>query len=93
MDLVLPFTDIMFPEFKPFFSNRFSSTSLYILKKYKTSEKIAKMKDFDSIRKTSHERFSYANFIKLKDLAKIPLVKPTKILNLNYKFFLIYILK
>ena len=62
--------DIMFPEFKPFFSNRFNSTSLYILKKYKTAEKIAKMKDFDSIRKISYGRFSYANFVKLKDLAK-----------------------
>ncbi len=62
--------DILFPEFKPFFSNHFSSTSLYILKKYKTTDKIAKMKDFDSINSISHGRFSYAKFVKLKDLAK-----------------------
>ena len=62
--------DILFPEFKPFFYNRFSATSLLILSKYKTTEKIAKMKDFESLSKTSHGRFSYAKFIKLKDLAK-----------------------
>lgn len=62
--------DILFPEFKPFFSNRFSATSLYILKKYKTVSKISNMKDFDTLKKISHGRFSYAKFIKLKDLAK-----------------------
>lgn len=31
--------DIIFPEFKPFFNNTFSKTSLYILKKYKTPDK------------------------------------------------------
>ena len=62
--------DILFPEFKPFFSNRFSNTSLFILNKYKNTEKIAKMKDFESINKISHGRFSYAKFIKLKELAK-----------------------
>ena len=62
--------DILFPEFKSFFSNRFSNTSLFILNKYKNTEKIAKMKDFESINKISHGRFSYAKFIKLKELAK-----------------------
>ena len=62
--------DILFPEFKPFFLNRFSNTSLFILNKYKNTEKIAKMKDFESINKISHGRFSYAKFIKLKELAK-----------------------
>ena len=62
--------DILFPEFKSFFSNRFSSTALFILYKYKTVLKIANMKDFDSINTVSHGRFSYAKFIKLKDLAK-----------------------
>lgn len=62
--------DILFPEFKPFFSNRFSTTSLYILKKYKTVSKISNMKDFDTLNKLSRGRFSYAKFIKLKDLAK-----------------------
>ena len=36
--------DILFPEFKPFFSNRFSNTSLFILNKYKNTEKLQKWK-------------------------------------------------
>lgn len=61
--------DMTFPEFKPFF-NGFSATSLYILNKYKTPERIANMKDFDSLRKCSRGKFSYAKFLKLKELAK-----------------------
>lgn len=38
--------------------------------KYKTANKIANMKDFDTIKSKSKGRFSYAKFIKLKDLAK-----------------------
>lgn len=62
--------DILFPEFKPFFSNRLSGTAIFILNKYKTVNKIANMKDFDTIKSKSKGRFSYAKFIKLKDLAK-----------------------
>ena len=62
--------DILFPEFKPFFSNRLSGTAIFILNKYKTANKIANMKDFDTIKSKSKGRFSYAKFIKLKDLAK-----------------------
>lgn len=62
--------DIIFPEFKPFFNNDFSKTSLYILNKYITLDKIKNMKDFDSIRKISRGKFTSANFIKLKELAK-----------------------
>ncbi len=62
--------DIIFPEFKPFFNNDFSKTCLYILNKYITPDKIKTTKDFDSIRKVSCGKFTYANFIKLKELAK-----------------------
>ena len=62
--------DILFPEFKSFFSNRLSNTAIFILNKYKTTNKIANMKDFDSINSNSKGKFSYAKFIKLKDLAK-----------------------
>ena len=60
----------MFPEFKPFFSNHFGNTALFILDKYKTTTKIANMKDFESISKKSHGRFPYSKFVKLKHLAK-----------------------
>lgn len=62
--------DIVFPEFKSFFNNRFSSTSLYLLNKYRSSEKIANMRDFDTPNKLSKGHFTYAKFAKLKELAK-----------------------
>ena len=62
--------DIIFPEFKPFFNHRFSTTSIFILEKYKTPEKIANMRDSDSLRCISRGKFKYSKFIKLKDLAK-----------------------
>ena len=62
--------DIVFPEFKPFFNNRFSTTSLYLLNKYGNAEKIASMRDFDTPNKLSRGSFTYAKFAKLKELAK-----------------------
>lgn len=62
--------DKSFPELKPFFNNKISGTLLYILEKYKNSSHIALMKDFNSIRSFSHGKFSYAQFAKLKELAK-----------------------
>lgn len=62
--------DLTFPELKPFFKNNISTTLLYILDKYKNANHISLIKDYDSIRKVSHGRFSYVNFIKLKELAK-----------------------
>ena len=62
--------DKSFPESKPFFNNMISSTLLYILEKYTNTKHIAAMKDYDSIRKVSHGKFTYAKFAKLKELAK-----------------------
>ena len=62
--------DKSFPELKPFFNNNISTTLLYILEKYKNTTHIALMKDYDSIRKVSQGKFSYAKFAKLKELAK-----------------------
>lgn len=62
--------DLTFPELKPFFRNNISTTLLYILEKYKNSYHISLMKDYDSIRRISHGRFSYAKFAQLKELAK-----------------------
>ena len=62
--------DIVFPEFKPFFNNRFSSTALYLLTKYGNAEKIANMRDFDTPNKLSRGSFTYAKFAKIKELAK-----------------------
>ena len=62
--------DKSFPELKQFFNNRISTTLLYILEKYKNTEHIALMRDFDSLRSISHGKFSYAKFAKLKEIAK-----------------------
>ena len=62
--------DLTFPELKPFFSNSFSTTLMYILEKYINAEHISLMRDFDSISKISRGKFSYAKFAKLKELAK-----------------------
>lgn len=62
--------DKSFPELKPFFNNMISSTLLYILEKYTNTKHIAAMKDYESIRKVSHGKFTYTKFAKLKELAK-----------------------
>jgi len=62
--------DLTFPELKSFFNNDISATLLFILEKYKNTEHIILMKDFDSLRKVSKGKFSYAKFAKLKELAK-----------------------
>ena len=43
--------DLTFPELKPFFSNDFSATLLYILDKYVNTEHISLMRDFETISK------------------------------------------
>lgn len=62
--------DKSFPELKPFFNNMISTTLLYILEKYTNTKHIAAMKDYESIRKLSHGKFTYAKFAQLKELAK-----------------------
>ena len=62
--------DKSFPELKPFFNNMISTTLLYILEKYTNTKHIAAMKDYDSIRKLSRGKFTYAKFAQLKELAK-----------------------
>ncbi len=62
--------DRVFPEFKPFFNNRFSVTALYILAHYPSPDKIANMKSFDKLRKISRGSFSAIDFADLKNLAR-----------------------
>ena len=62
--------DIIFPELKPAFDNKFSATLFFILNKYKTAEKIANMRDYDSVKNVSRGRFSYDKFLQIKELAK-----------------------
>lgn len=70
--------DKSFPEIKKFFDNKISITLLYILEKYKNKNKIALMKDYDSIRKVSAANFSFTRFLLLKQLAKESIGHPTQ---------------
>lgn len=64
--------DHIFPEFKPFFHEKFSATALYILEKYSSPEKISRMNavSYDNLRRISRGKFSMQRFIELKELAK-----------------------
>lgn len=65
--------DLIFPEFKPFFGGKFSETSLFILKNYKSSDKISninKTYGFEKLRKLSRGSFNYPKFLNLIDLAQ-----------------------
>ena len=62
--------DKTFPELKPFFKDKISTTLLYIVDKYKNINHISLMKDYDSIRCISYGKFTYAKFSQLKELAK-----------------------
>jgi|SRR5690554_2927139 len=64
--------DKVFPEFKPFFDGKFGKTQFYILKRYKTKEKIANLNNshYETLRKMSRGRFTYARFSNLRHLAK-----------------------
>ena len=63
--------DHIFPEFKPFFHEHFSATSLFILEKYHTPEAIASIpdSDYEEIRRISRGKFSFAKLISLRELA------------------------
>ena len=65
--------DEVFPEFKEFFDDSLKSkTAFYLLDTYKIPSRIANMNSnsFDNLNRISHGHFSYAKFIKLKELAK-----------------------
>ena len=65
--------DEVFPEFKEFFDDSLKSkTAFYLLDTYKIPSRMANMNSnsFDNLKKISHGHFSYAKFIKLKELAK-----------------------
>lgn len=65
--------DEVFPEFKEFFDGSLKSkTAFYLLDTYKISSRMANMNSnsFDNLRKISHGHFSYAKFIKIKELSK-----------------------
>lgn len=64
--------DRIFPEYKPFFNERLTSSAMFILKKFKSRTRISKLstKNYESIRSYSKGKLSYVRVQKLKSLAK-----------------------
>lgn len=63
--------DIEFPEFKGFFSNKFSDTAIYILDKYKTIKRISKLTHNDCILLHNRSRVSpVCKFEEIREAAK-----------------------
>lgn len=64
--------DKMFPEFKPFFKNKFGSVALFILNTYTSKEKISKLSktQFEKLYSLSKGKFNYPKFNQLKLLAQ-----------------------
>ena len=63
--------DHTFPEFKPFFGNRFSKTALHLLESYGSAEKMSRMnsQSYENLRRISKGKFSPQKFLELKALA------------------------
>ena len=63
--------DHTFPEFKPFFGNRFGKTALYLLEHFGSAPKMARMNSisYDNLRRISRGKFSPQRFFELKELA------------------------
>lgn len=63
--------DHTFPEFKPFFNERFSKTALYLLENYGSAEKMSRMNSasYEKLRSLSRGKFSPQQFLELKSLA------------------------
>ena len=65
--------DEVFPEFKGFFDDSLKSkTAFYLLDTYKIPSRLANMNSnsFSKLKTVSRGKFSYAKFIKIKELAK-----------------------
>jgi len=64
--------DVVFPEYKSFFNNKLSKTALFLLYKYNSRDKIAKItkEQYKKISNISMGKFSYPKFLNLKELAR-----------------------
>ena len=71
--------DKIFPEYKVFFNNRLQGTALFILEKFKSPSRIAKLTNHDIELIHNHSRkIPSCNLIKLKELAKNSIGNETK---------------
>ena len=70
--------DHTFPEFKPFFGERFSKSALYLLENYGSAEKMAHMNSasYNNLRRISRGKFTPQKFIELRTLAANTVAHP-----------------
>ncbi len=64
--------DYVFPEFKPLFGNKYTTTAFYILSHYNSVQAIANMnsRSYETLRSISKGKFSMSLFVRLKQAAK-----------------------
>ena len=77
--------DHTFPEFKPFFGNRFSKTAIYLLENYGNADKMSLMNSlsYENLRRISRGKFSPKKFIELKNLAATTVGESNEIFDLQ----------
>lgn len=77
--------DHTFPEFKPFFGNRFSKTALYLLENYGNADKMSRMnsQSYENLRLISRGKFSPKKFLELKSLAATTVGESNEIFDLQ----------
>ena len=81
--------DHTFPEFKPFFGERFSKTAFYLLENYGTAEKMARMNSasYQKLYSLSRGKFSPQHFLALKEKAANTVASPMRSLKWNCPAF------
>lgn len=82
--------DLIFPEFKPFFENKFNKTAFYLLSKYKSPKRIANLSinAYHEMRSKLKHTISYQKFSALKDLASDSIGKTDDVLNFELESLL-----
>lgn len=77
--------DHTFPEFKPFFGNKFSKTAIHLLENYGDADRMSRMNSlsYENLRRISRGKFSPKKFIELKNLAATTVGESNEIFDLQ----------
>ena len=77
--------DLIFPEFKPFFENKFSKTAFYLLSMYRNPKRISNLSidAYNKMRSKLKHTISYQKFCVLKNLAANSIGNTDEVLNLE----------
>ena len=75
--------DLIFPEFKPFFENKFNKTAFYLLSTYKNPKRISNLSidAYNKMKSKPKHTISYQKFCVLKSLAFDSIGKTDDVLN------------